>query len=361
MDKITEKRQLTGAEAIREALDLCMEKDQAVFLMGLGVADPKGIFGTTKGLVAKYGAKRVLEPPVSENGFTGIAIGAAITGMRPVLSHQRVDFALLSLDQLINNAANWHYMYGGVLKVPLTIRMIIGRGWGQGPQHSQNLQALFMHIPGLKVVMPFSPFETKGLLIAGIEDDNPVIFIEHRWLHNIYGDVPEDVYRVPIGKAITLRRGSDITIVSVSYALLECLKAAEVLAKFGIQTEIINLRTIKPMDREHILTSVKKTGRLIVVDTGYLTGGLTSEVSALVCEEAFPALKAPIRRIAAPDCPAPTTRALIQDYYPTYKEIMKTALSMLDVKEDLIRQEIMFDEKTDLPCDVPDLDFKGPF
>jgi pyruvate dehydrogenase E1 component beta subunit len=352
-------RQLTGAQAICEALDICMAKDENVFLLGLGVADIKGIFGTTKGLVNKYGAGRVMEVPVSENGFTGIAIGAAITGMKPVVSHQRIDFALLSLDQIINNAANWHYMYGGTQKVPLTIRMIIGRGWGQGPQHSQNYQALFMHIPGLKVVMPFSPYEAKGLLISSIYDNNPVIFIEHRWIHNFKGPVPEEAYRIPLGKAETIRSGKDITIVGASFMLTECLKAANALEQLGISMEIINPRTIKPMDQQHIINSVKKTGRLIAVDSGYLTGGLTSEIAAFVSEKAFQALKNPVKRLAAPDSPAPTTRALIQYYYPTARDIVNESLSMLGIDGEPNIESLL--PPDNLPCDVPDASFCGPF
>ncbi len=354
------ERMLTGGQAVREALDQAMEKDETVFLMGLGVDDPKGIFGTTAGLAQKYGPRRVLEPPVAENSMTGIAIGAAITGMRPVLVHQRIDFAILSMDQIINNAAKWHYMFGGATKVPLTIRMIIGRGWGQGPQHSQSLQAIFMHIPGLKVVMPFNPYDTKGLLMASIADDNPVIFIEHRWLQNIQGPVPDEPYQIPLGKAKTVRKGKDLTIVTISHMVLESLKAADVLEKIGISVEVVDLRTIKPLDIEHILKSVKKTGRLIAVDTGYLTGGLASEICALVSENSFYDLKAPVRRITLPDYPAPTSQALIQYYYPTATSIVDAVLEVmrLDITP---KQRELLRIKSNLPCDVPDSSFKGPF
>lgn len=350
------ERQLSGAQAIREALDICLEKDQNVYIMGLGVDDPKTIFGTTAGLAEKYGSKRVWEPPVSENGFTGIAIGTAVTGMRPVLIHQRIDFAILSLDQIINNAAKWYYMYGGAVPVPLTIRMIIGRGWGQGPQHSQNLHALFMQIPGLKVVMPFSPYDMKGLLISSIADNNPVIFIEHRWVHYLHGNVSEGDYSVPIGKAKTVREGKDVTVVSASYMVLECIKAANTLAKVGIEAEIIDLRTIKPFDKDHICDSVRKTGRLVVVDSGYATCGLASEIAATVSENSFHDLKAPIQRITAPDCPGPTSKELIQYYDPTINDIIKTVFELMGRK---LEESILV--KTDLPCDVPDHSFKGPF
>src|SRR4030042_4368225 len=219
-------REVSSAQAILEATDQCMAEDSSVYIMGLGVTDPKGVFGTTLGLEAKYG-KRVLDMPVAENGMTGVAIGSALIGMRPIMTHQRIDFMLLSFDQIINNAAKWHYMFGGKMKVPLTIRLLIGRGWGQGPQHSQSLHALFTHIPGLKVVMPFTPYDAKGLLVSAVRDDNPVMYIEHRWLHNITGEVHAENYTVPLGKARIVKEGSDITIAASSYMVLEAMKAAD--------------------------------------------------------------------------------------------------------------------------------------
>lgn len=355
-----ENRQLTYAEAIREALDLAMEKDKSVYLMGLGVGDPKRIFGTTASLIEKYGKDRVFEMPVAENAMTGVAIGSTLIGMRPVLSHQRMDFAFMSMDQIANNVAKWQYMFGGAFKLPLTIRMIIGRGWGQGPQHSQNLQALFMHIPGLKVVMPFSPQDAKGMLISSIEENNPVIFIEHRWLHNIKGYVPEEYYSIPIGKAKIINEGKDITIITCAYMALEVSRAVKILEKFGVSVEVLDLRTIKPLDKESILKSVKKTGKVIVVDSGYLTGGLASEISAIAVENAFEYLKAPIRRITLPDCPAPTTRALIKYYYPKAKNIVKTVLEMLQIDEDEKLENIL-KKYEELMCDVPDKYFTGPY
>ena len=188
-------RELKFYQAINEAIDTCMAGDPSVYVMGLGTPDPKGVFGTTLGLAQKYGAERVMDIPTSENGMTGVAIGSALVGMRPIIVHQRIDFALLSIEQIVNQAAKWHYMFGGQMQVPLVIRMIIGRGWGQGPQHSQSLQAWFAHVPGLKVVMPSTPYDAKGLLISSIEDNSPVVFIEHRWLYNIAGNVPEGSYR----------------------------------------------------------------------------------------------------------------------------------------------------------------------
>jgi pyruvate dehydrogenase E1 component beta subunit len=206
----------TFAAAIRDALAVALERDPAVIVYGLGTTDPKGVFGTTLDLHRKFGDRRVFDMPTSENAMTGVGIGAALGGLRPVLTHQRLDFALLSLDQIVNNAAKWRFMFGGRRGVPITIRMIIGRGWGQGPTHSQSLQAWFAHIPGLKVVMPTSAEDAKGLLLASIFDDDPVIFLEHRWLHNVTGDVPPGDYRTPIGKARLVRSGADVTVVGMS-------------------------------------------------------------------------------------------------------------------------------------------------
>ena len=222
---------------MNEALDTCLKRDKNVFIIGLGVPDPKGIFGATTGLRDKYGAERVMDMPIAENALTGVCIGAAVSGMRPVLTHQRVDFSLLALDQVINKEAKWHYMFGGQQSVPMVIKMTIGMGWGQGPQHSQSLQATYAHIPGLKVVMPSTPADAKGLMIAAIEDNNPVIFIDHRWLHETFGHVPEGHYKVPIGKAKVMRKGTDITIVTSSYMTIETMKALRLLKKLGIESE----------------------------------------------------------------------------------------------------------------------------
>lgn len=350
-------RELKFSQAINEAIDQCMGKDSTVYIMGLGVPDPKGIFGSTLGLQQKYGSARVLETPTSENGMTGVAIGSALAGMRPIMTHQRIDFALLAMEQIVNQAANWHYMFGGKMSIPLVIRMIVGRGWGQGPQHSQSLQAWFAHIPGLKVVMPTTPHDAKGLLIASVEDNNPVIFIEHRWLYNITGNVPEEIYRVPIGSARVIREGNDLTIASTSYMTLEALRAAEILNSEGIKAEVIDIRTLRPLDEESILKSVRKTGHLIVADTGWKTGGFGAEIIARIAEEAFAALKSPPKRIGLPDCPTPTTRALANHYYPRAVHIVVAARRMFGLNVD----DGMLYEKTSVPLDVPDIGFTGPF
>ena len=217
-------RKIKFSESILEATDYCMGVDPSVFIIGLGVPDPGGVFGTTLGLQEKYGEGRVMDMPLSENCMTGVIVGASLNGFRPILTHQRLEFALLSIDQIVNQAAKWYYMNAGQQHVPIVIRMIIGRGWGQGPQHAQSLESWFAHIPGLKVVMPSNAHDAKGLLISSVEDNNPVIFLEHRWLHNTVDNVPLEGYRVPIGKARVTREGRDLTIVAHSYMVLEAIK-----------------------------------------------------------------------------------------------------------------------------------------
>jgi pyruvate dehydrogenase E1 component beta subunit len=351
-------RELTFAQAVNEATDLCMAADRRVYLMGLGVPDVKGVFGTTSGLQQKYGSERVLDMPTSENGMTGVAIGSACVGARPIMVHQRIEFALLAIDQIINQAANWHYMFGGQDAMPIVIRMLIGRGWGQGPQHSQSLQAMFGHVPGLKVVMPVTPHDAKGLLIAAVEDNNPVIYLEHRWLHSIRGPVPEGAYRVPIGEARTARSGKDVTIVSVSYATLEALRAAELLERDGIEAEVIDVRSIRPIDTKQILESVRRTGRLVVVDAAWSTMGFSAEVLALAAESAHGALKNAPLRVTLPDVPSPSTRALTADYYPRAIHVVNGIRSMLSLPPQT-EEQLGIQRAT--PSDIPDQTFVGPF
>lgn len=350
-------RQLNFAQSVNEAIDLSMARDKAVYIMGLGVPDPKGVFGTTLGLQEKYGESRVMDMPIAENGMTGIAVGAALAGMRPILVHQRVDFAVLAMEQLANQAANWHYMFGGKKSVPLVVRVMVGRGWGQGPQHSQSLQSWFAHVPGLKVVMPATPSDAKGLLISSIEDNNPVVFLEHRWLHGVIDNVPEGIYKVPIGKAKVLREGKDLTMVAASYMVLEANRAAQFLAGHGVDVEVIDLRTIKPLDTPTILGSVRKTGRLIAADTGWKTCGVAGEIVALASEEAFPSLKCAPMRVTLPDCPTPTTPALANLYYPGTAALVGAAVRMLGLDPAITAEA----ESRYKILDVPDTSFKGPF
>jgi pyruvate dehydrogenase E1 component beta subunit len=348
---------LTFAKAINEALFHAMEIDKSVICYGLGVDDPKGVFGTTLGLQEKYGEERVFDMPVSENAMTGVAIGASLNGIRPVMAHQRLDFFLLAMDQLVNNAAKWYYMFGGQASVPITIRLIIGCGWGQGPTHSQSLQSWFAHIPGLKVVMPATASDAKGLLLSSIFDNNPVLFLEHRWLHNLEGEVPEGDYRVPIGKAIALKKGEDITIVSMSYITIEALRAVEALEKEDILCDLIDLRTIMPIDWDLIFSSVQKTGRLIVLDTGVETGSIAGEIISRICMERYDSLKQPPKRLALPDFPAPTSLTLTREFYKRAEDIIDAVSKMMT--RNLCGKKLI--DRGDIPHDVPDKSFKGPF
>jgi pyruvate/2-oxoglutarate/acetoin dehydrogenase E1 component len=316
-------RKLTFCQAINEALHLMMERDKNTLIMGEGVDDPRTIFGSTQGLAERFGPRRVFDIPLSENGMTGVMVGAALSGMRPIMTHQRIDFTLYAMDQIANHAAKRSYSSGGIQSVPITIRAIVGRGWGQGSQHSQSLQAIFAHIPGLKVVMPSSAYDAKGLLLASILDNNPVIFIEYRKLYDEVGEVPEDFYTVPLGQGVAKRTGKDVTVVAFSYMVQESLRAAAAVEPLGIEVEVIDPRTLKPLDETSILKSVRKTGRLVVVDTAWKTCGMAAEVSALAAEHAFDFLKAPIRRITLPDIPTPSSYALEKFYYPGPTQIVQ--------------------------------------
>lgn len=356
-------RNITYAQAIYEATDQAMARDKRIFVIGEGVPDPKGIFGTTLGLQKKYGKKRVMDMPVSESGITGVCIGAALRGLRPLLTHQRVDFSIYSVDQIVNVAAKWYSMFGEIQSVPIVIRMIVGRGWGQGAQHSQSLQAMYGHFPGLKVVMPVTPADAKGMLISALVDPNPVIFIEHRWLHGIKGAVPEKYYTEHIGRVRLAKLGNDITLVGTSYMVVECMRVADVLKKEGIEAEVIDLRTVKPLDEKSLLKSIKKTGRLIVCDTGFSSFGTASEILARVYKNAFSSLKMAPVTLTLPDSPTPTSWKLAEYYYPTHIDILKEALDMIGVKKDKAKRILAaeIEKKKEIPSDVPDLRFKGPF
>lgn len=348
----------TCSSAINEALVEAMALDETVICYGLGVADPKAIFGTTTGLKERFGDKRVFDMPTSENAMTGVATGAALGGLKPVMTHQRLDFFLLALDQLVNAAAKWHYMFGSQQSVPITIRLIVGRGWGQGPTHSQNLHSWFAHIPGLKVVMPTTPRDAKGLLLSSIFDPNPVVFIEHRWLHGGLGEVPDGDFRVPIGTANVLRSGSDITIASSSYLTVEALKAAKVLSQqYGIEAEILDLRTIRPLDWEAVLLSVARTGMFLALDTGFTTGSVAGEMVARVSMELFSQLKRPPSRLAMPDVAEPTSVALTHGFYVRSEHIVERVAQMFGRPVVISEEPNCHDQMRDVPGEW----FTGPF
>jgi len=324
-------RQITYVQALNEALHQMIGKDKRVFLIGQGVNSPWYAGQSTIGLVERFGPERIFDTPVSEDGVTGTAVGAALAGMRPILFHARMDFMLYAMDQIVNHAANWYYMFGGQLSVPITIWGIINRGGEQAAQHSQALQAMFTHIPGLKVVMPSTPYDAKGLLVASIEDDNPVVYIDERWLYEFIGEVPEKIYSVPIGKGIVRREGGDVTIVATSYMVHETMKAAKSLEKEGVDGEVIDLRSLKPLDKDIVFESVKKTGRLVIADGGWKTCGIAAEISALVSENIFEYLKAPILRVSLPDTPAPANSALEKVYYKKAGDIVSTVRKLMEV------------------------------
>ena len=338
-----------------------MLRDKNVVLMGLGVTDPKGIFGTTKDLEKKFGSSRVIETPTSENAITGIALGAAIKGLRPVLTHQRVEFALLSMEQIINQLSKWHFMSAGKQKVPIVIRMIIGKGWGQGPQHSQSLEVLFSHIPGLKVVAPSNAYDAKGLMIQSIRDNNPVIFFEHRWVHDIYGNVPKKIYNIKIGKAKTIKKGKDITIVSFSEALVQVMRLYKFLKINGINPEIIDLRTLRPIDKNTIINSVKKTGKLLVVDNSWTTYGVSAEIMSIVTESIFKKLKKPPQRIGIKNLLIPSTRELAKHCYLDSKNILEKIVSITGKNINKKKKNLFLKEMRTHDSDIPYKDFKGPF
>jgi pyruvate/2-oxoglutarate/acetoin dehydrogenase E1 component len=327
-------RQLTYSLAINEALHQMMSHDQSVFLIGQGVKSPWYVGNTAKGLLKKFGSERVIDTPVSENAITGTAVGAALVGMRPVVVHPRIDFMMYAMDPVINEAANWYYMFGGKSSVPVVIWGIINRGGEQAAQHSQALHALFAHVPGLKVVMPSTPYDAKGLMIAAIKDDNPVVYLDDRWLYNVEGGVPEEIYSVPIGKGIMRREGIDVTLVATSYWVVESMKASEELEREGFDIEVIDLRSIKPLDETLLFESIKKTGKLIIVDGGWKTCGMAAEISARISENIFGYLKAPIIRVTLPDVPAPASSILEKDYYPTFGKIVNAVKSVVKNEEE---------------------------
>lgn len=348
------KRAITYREAINEALTSEMEREKNVFIYGLDVADHKRIFGSTHNLVEKFGVNRCFGTPLSEEAMTGFGLGAALSGMRPIHVHIRVDFLLLAMNQLVNMLANFRYLTAGQIKIPIVIRAIIGRGWGQGAQHSKSLQSFFAHIPGLKVVMPTTPADAKGLLISSIRDNNPVIFLEHRWLYDIEGEVPQDKdFSIPLGQPKILHAGKDITIVATSWMNVEALKAVEVLKKYhNVEIEVIDPRTIYPLDYELIYKSVKKTRHCIVADYDWVYCGFSAEVAAAVSENCFSNLKSPVLRLGFVHTPCPTTRPLENVFYPNAVTIIRAIEKKLKLKRANLSHEQFYSYENK---------FKGPF
>jgi acetoin:2,6-dichlorophenolindophenol oxidoreductase subunit beta len=335
----TKQRLLTGNKAIAEAIRLEMERDPNVFVMGEDVGVYGGIFGATEGLFQQFGPERVIDTPISETAFIGAAIGAAAEGMRPIVELMFVDFFGVCMDQIYNHMAKIPYMSGGRVKLPMVLMTAVGGGYSDAAQHSQTLYATFSHLPGMKVVAPSTPYDLKGMMISAIRDDNPVVFMFHKTLQGLgwmdqldasVGHVPEEAYTVPIGKAKVVREGTDITIVGIQMTTHHALEAAKKLEQHGIQAEVIDLRSLVPLDRETILQSIKKTHRLLVVDEDYLSYGMTAEIAAIAAEEGLYDLDAPVRRLAVPDVPIPYSRPLEQFVLPNADKIFHEAMKLVN-------------------------------
>ena len=345
-------RKISYCQALNEAMSQEMERDPNVFVYGIGVPDHKRVFGSTAGLVEKFGAERCFDTPLCEDTMTGFGLGAAINGMRPINVHIRVDFLLLAMNQLANMVSAYRYVSGGKLDISLVIRAVIGRGWGQGFQHSKTMHSVFAHIPGLKVVLPVTPRDAKGLLISAIRDNNPVLLMEHRWLYWQEGEVPEEPFTIPLEGADIVCEGKDVTVVATSWMNVEALKASEILGRRGVSIEIVDPRTIAPFNDELIIKSVEKTGRCVVADNDWLNCGFSAEVAARVSEKCFGKLKSPVRRIGFAPTPCPTTRHLENEFYPNAIEIVRTIEEMLELEPvDLSNEDFYGHERK----------FKGPF
>jgi pyruvate/2-oxoglutarate/acetoin dehydrogenase E1 component len=327
METAAKMKDVTFARALWEAFDEALSRDERVFLMGEDIGVHGNIFGAMYGLQDKYGKKRVRSSPISEVAIVGAGVGAAVMGMRPIVEIMFIDFATIAMDQIVNQAAKLRYMTGGKVKIPLVIRTQGGAGTGEAAQHSQSLEAFYAHVPGLKVVMPSTPHDAKGLLLQALEDENPVMFIEHKLLYPTRGPVQQGYYTIPLGKADIKRAGKDVTIISYSKMVLDCLEAAEELSRKGIQAEVIDLRTLKPLDMETIVASLEKTGKLIMVHEACKTMGFGAEVIAQISERG---IKVPMRRVAGEDTPIPYSRVLEERVIPNPAKIVKAAVSCFD-------------------------------
>ncbi|GAB2546099.1 alpha-ketoacid dehydrogenase subunit beta [Gracilibacillus alcaliphilus] len=326
-------REITYLEAVREAMTQVMQEDNDVFILGEDIGVYGGAFGVTRGMIEEFGPERIRNTPISESGIAGAAIGSALTGMRPILELQFSDFITIAMDQIVNQAAKLRYMYGGKAQVPMVLRTPSGSGTGAAAQHSQSLEAWVAHVPGLKVVQPATAYDVKGLLKAAIEDNNPVIFYEHKLLYKTKGEVPEEPYSIPLGKADVKREGTDVTIVATAIMVHKALEAAGKLAEEGIEVEVIDPRTLVPLDLETIISSVKKTSRLIVVHEAVKRGGYGGEIASSIAEsEAFDYLDAPIKRLGGKEVPIPYNPELEKAAVPQTEDIIKAVKETLNKK-----------------------------
>ena len=323
-------RELTYMEALREAIRQSMEKDDRVFVIGEDIGTYGGAFGVTAGLMDQFGSGRIIDTPISEAGIAGACIGAAVTGMRPIGEIQFSDFVVLSMEQIVMQGAKMRFMFGGKADVPFVMRLAGGSGTGAAAQHSESLENWFVHVPGLKVVMPSTPYDAKGLLLASLADNNPVMFFEHKLLYKTKGEVPEEMYTIPLGQSRVVREGSHLTLIATSIMVLRALEAAEALAKEGIEVEIIDPRTLKPLDMDTIVKSVIKTGKALIVHEAVKTGGFGGEISASIMESAaFAYLDAPVRRLAGRDMPIPYNRTLEYHSVPQVENIVEDARKLI--------------------------------
>jgi pyruvate/2-oxoglutarate/acetoin dehydrogenase E1 component len=321
--------EITYLEAVREALTQEMQRDPEVFLIGEDIGVYGGAFGATRGMLEEFGPERIRDTPISEAAIAGAATGAALMGMRPVMEIMFMDFLTISMNQLVNQAAKMRFMFGGKASVPMVIRAPAGSGTGAAAQHSQSLEAWFVHTPGIKVVAPVTPYDAKGLLVSAIRDNNPVLFMEHKLLYRTKGPVPEELYTIPMGKAEVKRPGRDLTLIAYSIMLPRALEAAQQLAAEGIEVEVVDVRSLKPLDKQTIVGSVAKTGRVLITHEAPQTGGFGAELAAVVAEsEAFDYLDAPIRRLGGRDIPIPYNRTLERATVPQVEDIVASARAL---------------------------------
>jgi pyruvate/2-oxoglutarate/acetoin dehydrogenase E1 component len=343
-------RILKYAHAIGEGTVQCMAADPRIFVAGQSIDDRKGIYGTTVAAAQRFGPSRVIDIPNCENAFAGIAVGAASKGMRPLVVYTRADFMFLAMDGIFNVAAKWRYMYGNKGGAPVVMRGVVGHGWGQGATHSQSPHSLFGHFPGLHVATPASPADAKGLLVAALQGDNPVVLLENRGLYEVEDDVPEEAVAIPFGKGRKVRDGDDITIVAASLMVREAERAANALAEQGISAEVIDVRSIRPLDVAMICTSAAKTGRVVVADTSWARYGFSAEVAAVVAENVLGSLRAPVRRVTPPDSPSPVSWPLEEAFNPNAEDIARACMEILGT-----------DRKVTVELDTLAQDFVGPY
>lgn len=345
-------RTTTYCDALNEAIVQEMERDPSVFVYGIGVPDHKRIFGSTNDILEKFGPDRCLDTPIAEDSMTGFGLGAAINGLRPIHIHIRVDFLLLAMNQLANMVSSFCYGSGGKMKVPLVIRAVVGRGWGQGYQHSKTMHSTFAHLPGLKVITPTTVADAKGLMVSAIRDDNPVLVLEHRWLYWQQGTLPDGDYTVRIGEPNIIRQGNDLTVIATSWMNVEAVRAAEILQRRGVSIEIVDPRTLAPLEDEMLVTSVEKTGHCLVADNDWSFCGYGAEIAARISEKCFGKLKSPVQRIGFAHVPCPTSRHLETEFYPNAATIVRAVEKKLGLSPADLSQENFFSHENR---------FKGPF